>query len=745
MRGETEMVFAHIAHEDRSVLELIDSDYTFLNGKLAELYGIKDVTGSQMRKVSLPKDSPRGGVLAHASVLAGDLEPDPNVTGEARPVHPGKPAGHAGTTAAGGRSDRSKSRRRTSRIASRPAASCWRLHRAQPLCASCHARMDPLGLALENFNAMGLWRDKERGQPIDSTGKLISGESFRDVRELKRILKEGHKLDFYRCITEKLLTYALGRGLDYNDVETVDRDCGAAGSRGRAIFRAASGSDRIGTLSEAAERLRRGHRIERVSRTQSSGTVKAMRQDHSRTELGASPAATATRAAARSCAERVWRWPFPLSNRCCLALPELRPRKRRQARGNGDGRPVADGVRLRSQRRASGLLVAQEGRQGLRAQPRRSEPLEKVKEQIQILGGLDQINATAGPDGPGDHARASGSFLTGVRVKKTAGADIHAGISVDQVAAQRVGHLTRFPSLELTCDAVRKSGSCDSGYSCAYQFNLSWSGPTLPVAPEPNPRLVFERLFGAGAPASDARTWRCGASSSDRSWTSCSTTPAGSSGELGGRDQQKLDEYLAGVREIERRIQEAERFKETPNPAVETPAGIPASFPEHIQLMFDMMVLAFQTDSTRIATFLLANEGSNRTFPEIGISEGHHNLSHHFGKKDMMEKIGSIDLWYVQQFAKFLEKLESIKDVDGHSILHNSMIVYGSGNSDGNRHTHSNLPIILAGHGGGSLTTGRYAKYKAKPLNNLYLSMLDRFGIDGVPRLGDSTGRLDGV
>jgi hypothetical protein len=161
--------------------------------------------------------------------------------------------------------------------------------------------------------------------------------------------------------------------------------------------------------------------------------------------------------------------------------------------------------------------------------------------------------------------------------------------------------------------------------------------------------------------------------------------------------------------------------------------------------MFDMMILAFQTDSTRVATFLLANEGSNRTFPEIGISEGHHNLSHHFGKKDMMEKIGSIDLWYVQQLATFLEKMESIKDVDGHSLLHNSMIVYGSGNADGNRHTHSNLPIILAGSGGGSLTPGRHVKFKGKPLNNLYLSMLDRFGIDSVARLGDSTGRVEGV
>ena len=373
------------------------------------------------------------------------------------------------------------------------------------------------------------------------------------------------------------------------------------------------------------------------------------------------------------------------------------------------------------------------------------QPLEKVKQHIQLLGGLDQINATAGPDGPGDHARASGSFLTGVRVKKTAGADIHAGISVDQVAAQRIGHLTRFPSLELTCDAVRKSGSCDSGYSCAYQFNLSWSGPTLPVAPEPNPRLVFERLFGAGAPGERRKNLALRREQQRSILDFVLDDTRSLERELGGSDQQKLDEYLAGIREVERRLQDAERFKDTPNPNVESPTGVPGSFPDHIALMFDMMVLAFQTDSTRIATFLLANEGSNRTFPEIGISEGHHNLSHHFGKKEMMEKIGSIDLWYIQQFAKFVEKLDSIKDIDGHSILHNSMIVYGSGNSDGNRHTHSNLPIILAGSGGGSLTPGRYTKLKSKPLNNLYLNMLDRFGIEGIPRLGDSTGRLEGV
>jgi len=373
------------------------------------------------------------------------------------------------------------------------------------------------------------------------------------------------------------------------------------------------------------------------------------------------------------------------------------------------------------------------------------QPLEEVKQHVQVLGGLDQVNAYGGLDGPGDHARASGTFLTSVRVKKTAGADIHAGVSVDQVAAQHVRHLTRFPSLELTCDGVRKSGSCDSGYSCAYQYNLSWSTPTLPVAPEPNPRLVFERLFGAGAPGERRKSLALRREQQRSILDFVRDDTRALEQQLGSRDQQKLDEYLASVREIERRIEAAEQFKDVPNPDVETPAGIPAGFKEHIHLMYDMMVLAFQTDSTRIATFLLANEGSNRTFPEAGISEGHHNLSHHMGKKVMMDKIAAIDLWYVEQFARFVAKLEAVKDVDGHSLLHNSMIIYGSGNGDGNRHTHSNLPLILAGRGGGALTSGRHVKFKSKPMANLFLTMLDRFGVEGVPRLGDSTGRLEGI
>lgn len=370
------------------------------------------------------------------------------------------------------------------------------------------------------------------------------------------------------------------------------------------------------------------------------------------------------------------------------------------------------------------------------------QPLEKVKHQVQVLGGLDHINATAGPDGAGDHARAGGTFLTGVRVKKTAGADIHAGISIDQVAAQQIGHLTRFPSLELSCDSIRKSGNCDSGYSCAYQHNLSWRSPTVPLSPESNPRLVFERLFGAGSQGERKKNYQL-RQQQQRSIMDFVLDDARSlQRRLASRDQQKLDEYLGSIREIEKRIERSEQFKEIPDPDVATPAGIPSSFPEHVQLMFDMLLLAFQSDSTRIATLLLAGDGSNRTFPEIGIAEGHHFLTHHRNKKDMVDKVAQIDAWYVAQLACFLEKLDQTKDLDGKSILHNSMIVYGSGNADGNYHTHNNLPIILAGGGGGTLEPGRYVKHKAKPASNLFLSLADRLGVQDLKRFGDSTDRL---
>jgi hypothetical protein len=214
---------------------------------------------------------------------------------------------------------------------------------------------------------------------------------------------------------------------------------------------------------------------------------------------------------------------------------------------------------------------------------------------------------------------------------------------------------------------------------------------------------------------------------------------------LGSRDQDKLDQYLTGVRELETRIQKAEKLGNVKDPMVPTPAGIPADHGEHIALMYDIMLLAFQTDSTRVATMLLAHDGDNRSYADIGIPEGHHDLSHHQNAADKIEKVTEIDVWYVQQFAKFLDKMSATKDVDGNSILHNTMLVYGGGNADGNRHTHVNLPILLAGGGGGTLTPGRYVKHGSQPAANLYLSMADRMGVKNLERFGDSTGRLANI
>jgi hypothetical protein len=372
------------------------------------------------------------------------------------------------------------------------------------------------------------------------------------------------------------------------------------------------------------------------------------------------------------------------------------------------------------------------------------QPLEKVRPHLQIISGLEDRSADPGPDGGGDHARAGGTFLTGVRIKKTSGSDIYAGTSIDQVVASQIGHLTRFPSLELTCDAVRKAGNCDTGYSCVYEYNLAWRSPIQPLSPEPNPRLVFERLFGAGPPSERAANLKRRQQEQHSILDFVMDDASVIEQSLNGRDRQKLDQYLTSVREIEERIARAERMP-VANPAVDAPAGIPANFEEHIALMFDMLTLAFQTDSTRVATLLLAGEGSNRTFTEIGLSEGHHNLTHHRNVQETIDKVKEIDLWYVKQLAKFLEKLEQTKDVDGQSLLRNSMIVYGSGNADGNRHTHTNLPILLAGAGGGGLKPGRYVKTNSTPLTNLFLSMADRMGAQGLEKHGDSTGRLEDI
>lgn len=372
------------------------------------------------------------------------------------------------------------------------------------------------------------------------------------------------------------------------------------------------------------------------------------------------------------------------------------------------------------------------------------QPLESSKGDIQVLTGLDHDKGFSNGDGAGDHARANATFLTGVQIKKTAGADIRAGVSVDQIAAQAIGHETYLPSLELSCDQARQSGRCDSGYACAYQYNMSWRSATQPMAPENNPRLVFERLFGGFNPgeSQEAREKRL---MTRRSILDFVLDDAkGLRRELGRTDQRKLDEYLTAVREMETRIEKAEtHFKEVP--AESKPTGIPDDYESHLRLMLDLLALAFETDTTRVSSFMFAHDGSNRSFSEIGVPQGHHSISHHRHDPEKLANIAKIDRFYATQFAYFLEQLKSKRDVDGSRLIDNTMVVYGGGLSDGNYHDHNNLPVVLAGGKNAGLQTGRHKVYQgAEPMTNLYLGLLDRMNIE-AERIGDSTRKLSDI
>lgn len=370
------------------------------------------------------------------------------------------------------------------------------------------------------------------------------------------------------------------------------------------------------------------------------------------------------------------------------------------------------------------------------------KPLEPYREDLLVLSGLTHNNGRALGDGAGDHARAASSFLTGIHPKKTAGADIQLGISVDQVAANAIGDQTRYASLELGIEPGRLAGNCDSGYSCAYSNSISWRGEQTPNPPEIDPSLVFDRMFGdIEAPLSPEIRARRAAR--QRSVLDHVLSEANRlRGSVGATDRQKLDEYFSSVRDVEKRISNHGQQGEAPQPEMARPQGIPANYADHAQLMFDLMALAFQADLTRVSTFMMGREGSNLTYPDVGVSRAHHGMTHHRGDPSKIEDITKVNAYHVGQFAQFIDKLALIKDGDGR-LLDNMMVVYGSGIGDGNRHTHHDLPVLLAGSGGGTLSPGRHVRYAEEtPMNNLYLSLLDRVGVR-PETLGDGTGELD--
>jgi hypothetical protein len=362
-----------------------------------------------------------------------------------------------------------------------------------------------------------------------------------------------------------------------------------------------------------------------------------------------------------------------------------------------------------------------------------------------VASGLTCNKANANGDGPGDHARANASYLTGVQASNSQGSGIHLGISVDQAAATKVGLLTRFPSLEMGMEQGGQ-GNCDNGYSCAYQHNMAWRNATTPVAKECNPQAVFDRLFGGGSAGESAQA-RAAAQQKQKSILDFALADAKTmQAKVGSTDLQKLDEYFTSIREIEVRLGKAsvEPQVKIPADAVRPPAMAAknggSTYDTRLPLMLDMMVLAFQADLTRVITFPFADEGSNQTYGFADAPVPHHSTSHHMNDPVKIALLDKINAYHIKNFAYMLTKLDKIKEGNG-SILDNSLIAYGCGISDGNKHNHNNLPLVLVGKGGGGITTGQHVQYNNVPINNMWLGMLDHVGAHW-DTVGDSTGRI---
>jgi hypothetical protein len=369
------------------------------------------------------------------------------------------------------------------------------------------------------------------------------------------------------------------------------------------------------------------------------------------------------------------------------------------------------------------------------------KPLEPFRDRLLVLSGLASTPPASVPNGAGVHARASTRFLTDVHPKRSDTSEVLAGASVDQLLARELGRETQLASLEVAIEGRDLAGSCDIGFSCAYTNTIAWRGPNTPLPMENDPRVLFERMFG-GSDSTDRRA-RLAQIASNRSLLDSIGDRLGEfRNRLGARDRAKLAEYLDAVRDIERRIQKAEEQSSRELPAVDQPGGIPVSFEEHARLMFDLQLLAYQTDLTRVITFMLGRELSGRTFPELGVVESHHATSHHQEDSRKIANLLKIKVHFTDLFAQYLEKLSTTPDGDGY-LLDHMTLVYGAGMGDSNQHAPGNLPVLLVGGSGGRIRTGRHVKYESgTPLANLHLSLLDLFDVPGVTQMGDSTGRL---
>ena len=611
MKRETELFFEAIVKEDRSILDFLDADFTFVNERLAKHYGIdRPCSGDEFRRVTFT-DGRRGGLVTQASILTVTSNPtrtSPVKRGKwvleqilGTPPPPPPPEVPELKDDEGGQLTGTLRQR-------------MEQHRANPNCATCHAKMDPLGFGLENFDAIGAWRDKDGELPDRLLGRAARRQDVPGARRACGEILKGKDKEFTRCLAEKLLTFALGRGLEEPDRCVVDEIAEAVAADGHRFSPAGAGDRATATRSRSARpKGRPNHEPTPTLATDGPpgpghGRRPALAGGH-----GRRPSACAAAAAPAA---------------------------------------AADGVLLRPQRRPHAGLDARRPRAPTSSCPTILEPLAAFKDDLIVLTGLAQDNGEANGDGPGDHARAMATFLTGGHPKKTDGADIKVGMSVDQVAAEKVGKATRFPSLELGIERGAQAGNCDSGYSCAYSSNISWRSRSR----RRWPRRSTRAWCSSGSSAHAGRRVRRGQGQARplpqehprlrRRRREAAAGPA-------RRDRPPQARRVPHGRPRDRAAaRAASRPRPTSPPGLRrAPAGIPNDYREHVRLMGDMMVLAFQADLTRIATFMFANEGSNRRYPFIGVPEGHHDLSHHGNDPKKHEKIKKINTFHIEQFA----------------------------------------------------------------------------------------------
>ena len=721
MTRETEMFFDSLVREDRSVLDVLNADYSFVNERLAKHYGIPNVTGNAFRRVQLP--AYRRGILGQGSVLTLTSVADRTspvlrgkwvmevLLGTPPPPPPPNVPGLDDSVKADAGGKRLTTRERMEE------------HRKNPTCNSCHRVIDPLGLALENFDVTGAWRIKDNEAPIDSVGDLYDGTKMNGPEGLRQALMK-HSDMVLRSFTENLMTYAVGRRVEYPDMPAV-----------RAIIRDAAKTDYrlssfiLGVVNSGAFRMAKPE-MKQLTR--------------------------ATKFHAKETLMFITNRPLPRRTvlkgmGATLALPFLEamvPARAVRAAGNKKIRLVAiEMVHGSAGSTAFGIKKNLWAPAGVGSQfdlaPTSLSSLEPFKDYLTIVSNTDVRNAEAftAPEIGGDHFRSSAVFLTQVHPKQTQGSDVHAGTSLDQIYAQAHGQDTPIPSMQLCIENVDQAGGCSYGYSCTYTDSISWAAPDRPLPMTRDPRTVFDQLFGVGATPQERAERR----SEDRSildWLGTAT--ARLKKELGATDRARLGSYLDEVREIERRIQKVEAHntsgeaRELP----EAPIGVPDSFSEHVKLMLDLQALAFASDITRVFAFKLGRDASNRVYPECGFKGAFHSSSHHGEREDRIIDFQKINTYHVSMVPYLAEKLKNTPDEDG-NLLDNSLIIYGSPMGDSNLHNHKRCPLFLVGRAGGRLKGGLHLRAAdGTPMANVMLSVLNALGSD-MTQFGDSTSAFD--